>query len=89
MWPVLVQLLPNTVKKTLLEDTMFFPHDAESREDGEAEEEPCGPFLWKGMGDPYCGAACIQGRAWSACGETHGKWDHSCLFLSGRINLSV
>lgn len=31
MWPVLVQLLPNTVEKTMLEDTRFFPHDGESR----------------------------------------------------------
>lgn len=31
MWPVLVQLLPNVVEKTMLEDTRFFPHDGESR----------------------------------------------------------
>lgn len=66
MWPVLVQLLPNTVEKTMLEDTRFFPHDGESRGGrGGGEEEPCGPFLWKGMGDPCHGAACIQSRAWS------------------------
>lgn len=43
----LVQLLPNTVKKTLLEGKAldFSCMMGRGEEGGEAEEEPCGPFL--------------------------------------------
>lgn len=43
----------------------------------------------KGWGIHTTGLTAYRAGPGVGCGEAHGKWDYVCLFLSGRINLSV
>lgn len=87
MWPVLVQLLPNTVEKTLLEDSRFFPHDGEGRERWGGR----GGTLWPFPVERICttGVPAFRAGLGVMRGEAHVSGTNHVLIFTMRINLSV
>lgn len=85
MWPVLVQLLPNTVEKTMLEDTRFFPHDGESRGGrGGERTNPVALSCGKAWGIRAMGLLAYRAGPGVGCGKAHGNWDQlNAYFYQG------